>query len=105
MPWRHPCGIRIVVFRALLRDTDPGGSSARVASADGRGQRRTPGAAKKSDRGLLGAGERECCCDIGHGAYHQSAVVAPGERDPGPVLWTLVAKDRGLLKRLIVIDA
>src|SRR5690242_4511027 len=61
-------------------------------------------AAVEADRGLLRRTQRERISEFSDRPRHLSAVIPPRERHPGPVIRTLVAKIRGLLERLVVID-
>src|SRR5947209_12104198 len=95
----------IGIISAFGRDDDISRAIVARTGCDGLAESGHLASAKETDCGLLGCGECDSICQIGYRPGDLTAVVAPCEGGPRPILLVLVAEEGGLLKCLIVIDA
>ena len=99
-------GIVVVILLAGLGQRQQRRFADPIAGRDRRAQGGEHSVAGEPDGHLLiGRQALMATIRVRHAADHQAAVVAPGEVRSTPRSWLLVAKDGGLLKRLIVVDA
>src|ERR1043166_952429 len=100
--------IMVIVLGPLFRNHQSGGAivgRSALGVCKGRIDGRARTAAEETEGGLLPASKSECSVQTADGAIHQAAIITPGPRDPRAVSPLLITQLRGLLERLIVVDA
>src|SRR5436305_5840119 len=105
MSRRNAGRVLIRILSAFGRDDDISRAIVARTGCDGLAESGHLASAKETDCGLLVCGECESICQIGYRPGDLTAVIAPCEGGPGPILLVLVAEKGGLLKCLIVVDA